>query len=67
MTEPRDRHGNEFDSPKWRSPLTHSTKAEIMVKRATFRENVQRVNADIIDLYAERERIRLELEERDNG
>ena len=62
--EARDRNGNEFGSAKWRSPLTFSTSAEILVKRQIFNANVKLVNIDITALYAERERIRLELEAR---
>lgn len=54
----------KFGDAAWRSPLTGSTSAEILVKREIFRNNVKLVNTQIIALYAERERIRLELEER---
>jgi hypothetical protein len=47
-------NGNKFGDAKWRSPLTGSTSAEILVKRTLFRDNVQLVNRQII---AERERL----------
>ncbi len=68
-----------FDDPEWRSPLTGSTKVEILVMRATFRTTVTYVNvvmieryrvADIIrkqELADEAKLVRLEQEERDNA
>ena len=56
----------DFDDPKWRSPLTGSTKAVILEKRRMHRVNCARVNVQIRAIYAERERIALELKERED-
>lgn len=66
-----------FDDPKWRSPLTGSTKAEVLVMRDNFRSMVARVQTVNIErnrlaseeYFAEKaalaELARLEQEERD--
>ena len=45
----------DFDNPKWRSPLTGSTKEQILVMRAKFNENVAIVNVQVVAIHAERE------------
>ena len=62
MTEARDRDGNEFGSAKWRSPLTRSTSAEILVKRQLFWDNCWLVNKQVISMREEKARIAAELE-----
>ena len=62
---PRDKNGNDFDDPKWRSAVTCSTKAQVLVMRETFNANVKVVNIAIRALYVERDRIKAELAERD--
>ncbi len=61
---PNDKHGNEFGSKKWRSPLTFSTSVEILAKRKLFEQNVSLVNRQVI---AERERLAAIAEEQASG
>ncbi len=68
-----------FDDPTWRSPLTGSTKTEILVMRRQHRVRVQRVNVVLLARYvladeerrflqAEQDELeRREQEERDNA
>ena len=43
-----------IDDPKWRSPLTHSTLAEIKHQRKLFRKRIAHVNAALLIIYADR-------------
>jgi len=43
-----------IDDPKWRSPLTGSTKAVIMTQRAASRSRFAAVNVYIVALIKER-------------
>jgi len=54
----------KFDDPKWRSPLTGSTKAVILEQRRLHRVTCAYVNTQLKALYIERARIALELKER---
>ena len=53
----------KFDDPKWRSPLTGSTKAVILEQRRLHRVTCAYVNTQLKALYIERARIEKELQD----
>jgi len=41
----------DFNDPAWRSPVTGSTKTEILAMRATHRETCKYVNGVMVERY----------------